>query len=339
MSDEYPRLKRFSNRRFSDVISEGFYLFGKNWLTLIVPLGLFFILSLILKNLLVVDLDWQVITMTPAIEAIISKDPSIVTFEEVNLMFDYLILAFFSEFLNSLITSIFNVLAMCLVSNYLYNKFIGKETKLIFELKNALNGRILLVVLLLGVGISVGQILLFIPSIIIFGFYIFYIFTYHSNDSVHPIKEARDLARHAFWKIIGIFLINSLIIFVCDSVYHLIIDNLGTQLYNALWYNPSTRDYGSIIIYDFISNIIQFLFIPLFICLLTSLYVYLRMRREQPLQYNNISQEAPQSYKTPRNELKNNSGTYCAFCGKFMKVKIDFCPHCGEKLDYDIQKE
>ena len=35
-------------------------------------------------------------------------------------------------------------------------------------------------------------------------------------------------------------------------------------------------------------------------------------------------------------QLKSVSGTYCAFCGKFMKVKLDLCPHCGEKLDYEI---
>ncbi len=336
MSDDYPKLKTFSNKRFSDVISEGFSLFGKNWLTLIVPLGLFFIVSLIIKNLLVVDLEWQVLTMTPAIEAIILKDPSSMTPGDINLMFEYLVITFSSLFLNDFITTIFNVVAMCLVSNYLYNKFIGNETKLIFELKNALNGRMLLVFLLLGVGISVGMILLFIPSIILFGFYIFYIFTYHSDDSEHPIKDARDMARGAFWKIIGIFIINFLIIFVCDSVYHLIIDNFLTPGYNSSWYNPSTRNYGAIIVYDLISNIVRFLFTPLFICLLTSLYVYLKMRNEQYLKYKTSYQKTPQSYETPRNKITSGSGMYCPFCGKFMKVKIDFCPHCGEKLNFEI---
>jgi len=336
MSDNYPKLSRSSNKRFSEVISEGLLLFKKNWITLIVPLGLFFIFSVIIKNLLVVDLEWQVFTMTPAVETIIGKDPSLLTPEDVNLMFEYMILAFSSEFINNFVTSIFNVVALCLVSNYLYNKFIGSDTKLITELKIALKGRIILVVLLLGVGISVGSILLFIPSIIIFGFYIFYIFTYHSNDVEHPIKEARDIARGAFWKIIGIFIVDYLIIIVCDFVYHLIIDNFIVQIYSTSWYNPSTKDYGLIILFDIISNIVPFLFTPLFICLLTSLFVFLKTRKEQYIQYHTSYQEIPQSNGTPRIEKASGSGMYCPFCGKYVKVKIDFCPHCGEKLDFEL---
>ena len=107
-------------------------------LNLILPLGLFFIVSLIIKNLLSVDLEWQVLTMTPAIEVIIGKDPSLLTYDQINQMFEYLIQAFPNLFLNDFVTTIFNVVAMCLVSNYLYNKFIGIDTKLIPELKNAL---------------------------------------------------------------------------------------------------------------------------------------------------------------------------------------------------------
>lgn len=50
MSDNYPRLNNHSNNWFSEVISEGFYLFGKHWLTLIVPLGLFFNFDIGIKN-------------------------------------------------------------------------------------------------------------------------------------------------------------------------------------------------------------------------------------------------------------------------------------------------
>ncbi|GAH11793.1 unnamed protein product, partial [marine sediment metagenome] len=32
MSDNYPNLHRSSNKRFSEILSEGFLLFGKNWL-------------------------------------------------------------------------------------------------------------------------------------------------------------------------------------------------------------------------------------------------------------------------------------------------------------------
>jgi len=282
MSDNHPELNSYSNKGISVVISEGFHLFGRNYITLILPLCLFFITSLIIKNLLIVDLEWQVFTM--------------ILDGEIELTVDYLILTLSIVFLNDFIPTIFNVVAMCLVSNYLYNKFIGNETKLIPELKNALNGRILLVVLLLGVGSSVGSILFYIPSILIFGssvgpilsyipsifimgFYIFYIFTYHSDDSDHPIKEARGIAKGAFFKIIGVFIVNYLIILFGEFVYYLLFDDFLTQINSSSWYNPATRSYGRIILHEYLINIIQLLITPLFICLLTSLFVSLKRRK------------------------------------------------------------
>ena len=282
MSDNHSELNSYSNKGISVVISEGFHLFGRNYIPLILPLGLFFITSLIIKNLLIVDLEWQVFTM--------------ILDGEIELTFEYLILTLSIVFLSDFIPTIFNVVAMCLVSNYLYNKFIGNETKLIPELKNALNGRILLVVLLLGVGSSVGSILFYIPSILIFGssvgpilsyipsifimgFYIFYIFTYHSDDSDHPIKEARGIAKGAFFKIIGVFIVNYLIILFGEFVYYLLFDDFLTQINSSSWYNPATRSYGRIILHEYLINIIQLLITPLFICLLTSLFVSLKRRK------------------------------------------------------------
>ena len=284
MSDDHPKLNSYSNKGISMVISEGFHLFSKNWITLILPLGLFFIVSLIIKNLLIVDLEWRVFTM--------------ILDGEIELMSEYFILTLSIVFLNDFIPNIFNVVAMCLVSNYLYNKFIGNETKLIPELKNALNGRILIVVLLLGVGSSVSSILFYIPSIFIFGrsvgpilsyipsifilgFYIFYMFTYHSDDSKHPIKEARRIAKGAFFKIMVIFIVNYLIILLGEFVYYLLFDDFLIQIDSSSWFNPVTRSYGRIILYDYLLNIVKLLIMPLFICLLTSLFVSLKRRKEK----------------------------------------------------------
>ena len=334
MSDNYPKLNNHSNKRFSEILSEGFLLFGKNWLTLIIPFGLFFIISLIIKNLILVDLEWQLLTMTPAIEVILEVDPFLLTPEDLNLMFRYSILGLTIIFLDGLFPTVFNVFAMCLVGNYLYNKFTERDSKLIPEVKKALNGRVLLVLLLLGVVFSIGYVLLFIPGLLIFVFFIFYIFTYNSDNSEHPLKDARNLVKGEFWKIVGVFFMYNLIIYVCDSIYRMIIVNFIEI--NPFWYIPSTRDYGSIILYDFILNIVPFLLTPLLICLLTSLYVYLKARKEQYLQSKTSYQDTPQSYETPRYEAVNGSGMYCPFCGKFSHKKFDFCMHCGEKLNFEI---
>ncbi len=335
MSDEYPKLNSYASKRFNVIIAEGFYLFGKNWLTLILPIGLFFIVSLIIKNLIIVELEWQLITMTPAIGVILEGDPTLLTPAEFELLFRFMVVGLSSIFLDSLISTVFTVIPLCLVSNYLYNKFIGRETSLISELKRALNGRFLLVLLLLGVAFSVGW-LLFIPGIILFGFYIFYIFTYHSEDSEHPIKDARRVAKGEFWKIIGTFIFYNLIIVVCDTIYRIIIENF-VDFYDPLFYNPLTRDYGVIILYDFIHSIVPFLFSPLLICLLTSLYVNLKKKKEQSLLYKSSYQEVPQSYKATHYEAVSGSGIYCPFCGNFMRTKFDFCLHCGESLNFEIE--
>ena len=338
MSDNYPNLPRSSNKRFSEILSEGFLLFGKNWLTLIIPFGLFFIISLVIKNFILVDLEWRMQIMTPAInnilDVILEGDPNLFTNEDLNLMLRYLFLLLSINFLDVFFPTVFSVFAMCLVSNHLYNKFIDKDTKLITELKKALNGRLFLVLLLLGVIFSVGW-MLFIPAILIFGFYIFYVFTYHSDDSEHPMKDALYVAKGEFWKIVGIFFIYHLIVFVFDSIYYSIIANFIEV--NPLWYNPSTRDYGSIILYDFILSLIPFLLTPLLICFLTSLYAYLKARKEQTLQYKSSYPETPQRYETPRYEAASGSGMYCPFCGKYTKVKYEFCPHCREKLDFELK--
>ena len=338
MSDNYPNLPRSSNKRFSEILSEGFLLFGKNWLTLIIPFGLFFIISLVIKNFILVDLEWRMQIMTPAIDiildVILEGDPNLFTNEDLNLMLRYLFLLLSINFLDVFFPTVFSVFAMCLVSNHLYNKFIDKDTKLITELKKALNGRLFLVLLLLGVIFSVGW-MLFIPAILIFGFYIFYVFIYHSDDSEHLMKDARYVAKGEFWKIIGIFFIYHLIVSVFDSIYYYVIVNFIEV--NPLWYNPSTRDIGSIILYDFILSLIPFLLTPLLICFLTPLYAYLKARKEQTLQYKSFYLETPQRYEAPRYEAVSGSGMYCPFCGKYMKVKIEFCPHCGEKLEFELK--
>jgi hypothetical protein len=347
MSEAYPRMERYSNKRFSEVLSEGFRLFGKNWLTLIVPLGLFLLISLIIKNLLVADMIWQSILMTPAIELIIDMDPSAITNVELDLMMEYLALSLFSGFINTFVITIFNILSMCLVSNYLYNRFIGNDTKFFSEFKKAINGKLISVILVLGVGISLGSFLLSIPSLLIIGYYTFYVFTYNSDDSDQPLKDAREIARKSFWKIIGVLVVSNLIIWIIDLIVQLFIGNFLIQFYNTSWYNPSTRNYGMIILYDILYNIVDLIFAPLFICLLTSLYVSLKTRKEVFVQYQTSYDQTPQSYGTPyRDESssiksmdaadKSGSGLYCPFCGKFVKDKTKFCPHCGEQFNFEI---
>ncbi|MFX0010964.1 MAG: zinc ribbon domain-containing protein [Candidatus Hermodarchaeota archaeon] len=334
MSENYPNLHSISNKRFNEILYEGFRLFGKN-LILILPLGLLYIIGLIITDLLIVDFDWQFLTLTPTIDTILSKDPLTITYDEFMLVGRYLTSGFLSVFLGVLIPNIFSVLAFCLVSNYLYDKFVGRAIKLFPELKRSLNKRILMVILLLGVVFSAGWMVL-IPGIIIFGFFILYIFTYHSNDSNHQLKDAKSLAKGEFWKIIGILFVNNLVILVCEMGYQMIL-NLTPLQSNISWYDPSTRKYGLIILFDLVINLVRVFFTPLLICLLTPLYAHLKERKEQYLQYQTLYQEASQEYETPQKDKISRPGIYCPFCGKYMRLKFQFCMHCGQNLDFEVQ--
>ena len=126
-----------SDKRFKEVISEGFYLFRKSYKTLIIPLALIFIISLIIKNLLVIDMNWQLNLISPAIEVIIQKDPSTLDNADLSVMFEYISLILSSEFLNNLTSSIFNVFALCLVGNYMFKKLSGNPSNFVTELKKS----------------------------------------------------------------------------------------------------------------------------------------------------------------------------------------------------------
>ncbi|MFX0076628.1 MAG: zinc ribbon domain-containing protein [Candidatus Hermodarchaeota archaeon] len=343
MSDNNPEPHRNSYKRFSEILYEGFRLFGENF-ALILPLGLLFVVSLIIKNLLIVELDWQLIVITPDIESILEEGPYSITAEDYQTMGKYLAFGFSSIFLDILIPNIFNVIAMCLVSNYLYKKFIGKDTKIVTEMKKALNKKLLMVTLLLGVVFSAGWMIL-IPGIIIFGFLIFYVFTYNSGDIESPIREARYLAKGEFWKIIAILFFNNILILACDMGYQLILEfavlrdsAFASFEISASWYDPSTRNYGLIILHNLIINLVQILFAPLLICLLTPLYAHLKRRKEQYLREQTSSLKTTKSHKLTEKEIIAGPGIFCPFCGEYMKVKFQFCMHCGEKLNFEIQK-
>jgi len=108
-------------------------------------------------------------------------------------------------------------------------------------------------------------------------------------------------------------------------------------MYDATWYNPSTRNYGSIILYDLLYNIPEILLTPLFICFLTSLYGFLKTNRKQQFQYLTPSYQPSESFDASNAEVSKDisSGMYCPFCGK-RTPRIEFCVHCGEKINFEI---
>ena len=246
---------------------------------------------------------------------------------------------------------------MCSVSNYILKKQLHIETHFTQSLKSAFNKKIFLVILIIGICIPLGSILLFIPAIIIFGFYIFLVFTYNMEDTENPISEARRVAKGNFWKILGMFAFNFIFIFIFSFIYNSIIDvffssETFSNNYNS-WVDASTRNYGMIILYQLLVNLVEILLAPLFICLLTSLFTSLKAKKDlgfsyqkqylpvrepyretysQPMGLAQISDESVEDGTTSKLQLEGQF--YCPFCGYRINIPKKFCPNCGESFSF-----
>ncbi|MHA1489993.1 MAG: zinc ribbon domain-containing protein, partial [Promethearchaeota archaeon] len=338
-----------------EIISDGFYLFGKNLKELWGIFILFFVISIFLKVFLLTDLNWHVSSLAISANEIMEKlysDPLNITDADYNIIMQSLFWSLAIGVLENMIGAVCTTIAMCSVGNYLYKRYLKEETSFILEFKKAFNPKLMLVVLVLSLGIPIGFALLFIPGIIIFGFFIFLVFTYNLPEIERPVKEARLIAKKSFLKIIGIFLICALIAAIIEGIYVFI---LSYTIYIdpitfSSWFNPASRNYLSIFLYYLVYDIVGILIAPLFICLLTPLFASLKAKKELGLQYQrgyyparepyrqSYPQSRPESYKVPEQEFYSpapisESGMYCPYCGHHVRTPKKFCPNCGESLD------
>jgi hypothetical protein len=112
------------------------------------------------------------------------------------------------------------------------------------------------------------------------------------------------------------------------------------------WFDPTTRNYGMIILYQILMSFIDIIFAPLFICLLTTLFSSLKARRdlsqedyfitrtyeELYSQQKDVFNEDKTQESKPMIPLKENF--YCPFCGQYVSVPKKFCPKCGESFEF-----
>lgn len=355
------RSVELANRRFSDIILDGLKLFFQNYGTLILPLAFFQVLLIILDIFILTDLKWYIDSIGLNLSEILEKftDEVTLTESEWNLLTSFLFLNIGLLFLENLIGAIIITLAMCSVSSYILKRHLHIETRFIESFKSAFNKKIFLVILIIGICIPLGSLLFFIPAIIIFGFYIFLVFTYNMEDIENPISEARSIAKGNFWKIIGIFIFNFIFIFIFSFIFNSIIDlflnpSSDTFLYNYnLWLDPSTRNYGMIILYQILVNLVDILLAPLFICLLTSLFTSLKAKKDLGFSYQRqylpVREPYEKTYSQPMGlaqildesieegtttKLQFEGEFYCPFCGYRINTPKKFCPNCGENFSF-----
>ncbi|MBY9004739.1 MAG: hypothetical protein KGD73_12250 [Candidatus Lokiarchaeota archaeon] len=338
MSEDPLELTRIANKRFSELLSDGFRLFVKNWLKIIVPISVFYVISLLLRIVLLANANWNLILLEAIVAPLASVDPSSLTETQLNSMISYILTTWGIDTLNFIIGAVFTTLGLCSVAVYLYKDYNGEKTSLKESIKGAFNSKLIAVILILALLIPLGNFMLAIPAIIIFGFYIFSIYTYQLDDNNRSIKEAKILSKGAFWKIIGTFLVTIIITLIVVMFYQFAIEIMFPVSNSTLisWYDPANFRFELIFLYNLMNNVVSILFEPLFICLLTPLFTHMKARRN--LGYNHHQREhsyqrvyQPSTLTQPEYTEK---GIFCPFCGQHMDFKLKFCPSCGESIEF-----
>ncbi|MFX1454448.1 MAG: zinc ribbon domain-containing protein [Promethearchaeota archaeon] len=333
-------LVNFANRSFSDILSEGFRLFINNYKTLILPLAFFQVILIVLDTLLLTDLKVYIdsigINVVSLMENLL-QDVAL-TPSEWNLISLFLLLSLVLLFLQNLIGAIVITVAMCSVSNYVFRKLMHENPSFSSSFRSAFNKKILIVIFIIGICLPFSSLLLYIPAIFVFTMFIFLIFTYNMEEIDKPISEARRIAKGASnkLKILGVFVFNFVIIFIFSFILNSIIDLLLNPSIVAFNYDIwlTTRNYGSLILYQILINLANILLAPLFICLITALFASLKAKRELGFHY-------PRKAYPVKEENALTLGIegrfYCPYCGILIDRLERFCPRCGEDLSVLIK--
>lgn len=336
------QLSNLANKTFNEALVDGFKLFAQIYKKLILPLAFFQILLIILDTLLLTNLRWDLDSIGLDLADMWLIEDPFVSESELNALISFLLMNFALLFLQNLIGAIIITIAMCSVSNYAFKSYMGEEISFKDSFKASFNKKIFTVILILGFILPLSSLLLFIPGIIIFGFFIFLIFTYNMED-VNPIREARRIAKGSFFKVIGVFVVNFIFFMVIGFIFTSIMsfflntDSVYFQAEINSWLDPATRNYGMLILYQILYSLVEILFAPLFICLLTTVYSSIKAKKE--LGYYPQKQYYQESY--PRLEQDSFESTesfplkdrfYCPYCGYLIKTLKKFCPKCGESL-------
>lgn len=337
MEKNSQRMVNLANKRFSEILSEGSRLFFQNYGALIIPLAFFQLVLITLDTFLLTDLKVYVNSLGNNVAnfmALIAEDTPL-TADELNSLSLFLLLSIVLLFLQNLIGAILITIAMCSVSNYVLKKYLHIETNITKSIKSAFNKKIFIVVFIVGICLPISAILLYIPAIVVFSMFIFLVFTYNIEEIEKPTSEARAIAKgtNNKLKIIGVFIFNFCIVFIGSFILNYIIDlfvdpNIISYNYN-IWLDPSTRNYGMIILYQILLNLANILLAPLFICLLTVIFASLKAKKDLGVKYQ-------RSYYSVREEptlISQDEGRfYCPYCGVLIHSLKKFCPRCGENL-------
>jgi len=360
--------QRLANKPFGEIVSDGFRLFFQTYSKIIIPFALFYIAYIIVSVFLLGALQANLYDLYIAESALIDRynaNPfeAVLQFsdQEYSAIQPYVNMNLLIAFLDGIILGVFTALSLCTVSSFLYKTHMEENPSFSDEFISSFNSKLLIVVLVLGVGVSVCfgySLFLMIPGIIIFCFFIFLVYTYNMKDVDRPFMESRLSPSGNYIKIIGVFLLAQLIFSLFDLitiVIRIFIWNVNPVDY-TYWYTPAGgMNFGMIITRDIVYSIITILISPLFICLLTPVFavakaqkdIGYRRKKQQYMSWGTQYERQPASgqrayepergysqFPATRTRAQPQSGFYCPFCGTLIRSPKKFCPNCGETVDF-----
>lgn len=334
----YYNQRKGSNKRFLDIFLDGLSFFKDMYTKIILPLFIISLIPIILNSFILPDFLYQESLLASQVNGILDEileTETMLTQEDFEILFQFLLVSVGSIIIQLLTDSIFMIFGFCMVGLYLYKTYLNQEVDLWESMKSNMNAKLFLVLILLGIGIPFGLILLLIPGIIILGYYIFSVYTYNADEFDNSISIAKKIAKGSFLRILGIFVLSSIITLILNSIYQFIIDLIwvvDTATYSS-WISPATRNYLLFFLYRFVYSLFSLILSPLLICLLTPLFV--NCLRKKGLIAGLTMRDESIKQKKASKVFKIKEGMFCPYCGERIAQESEKCPNCGKSLNFD----
>ncbi|MBD3213903.1 MAG: hypothetical protein GF311_14935 [Candidatus Lokiarchaeota archaeon] len=330
--------QRGSNRQFLDIFLDGITFFKDSYVKIILPLFFLAFMPIVLTTFLLPDLLYQESLLSGQANTILNQiieTGEMPSQENYDILIQYFALFIGNMIFQLLIDNIFTIFGFCLVAYYLYQTYLNRDVDLWESMKERVNFNLLLVIFILGIGFPFGLIFLLIPGILIFGYFIFSIFTYSADEFDNSISTARRIAKGSFLRIIGIAVLSLIITAMINLPYTLILDIIW-PVNNATyisWLSPATRNYFMLLLYSLSSQLVNMLLTPLMLCLLTPLFAHNLQEKGIITGVSELSGWKAKARSSKPFQLKE--GMFCPYCGERIKEIVNECPNCGRSLRFE----